>query len=187
VAGPVKRGAMGQTLYDTCACPYDLESCSSAPKICRARRERGGRARPEPHDRTTRYDEGPVAAPSRRFSFCLSSRARVLIPVLTPHRLRVLGPEHGKFCIVLLNTQCEEVPMKLGATSISFRPKVFSDATSVVDGIFSAHRVCTTRINRCSRLLRARGVAEGRKAARQHSWSGHTGRNHDDDECQLVR
>ena len=27
-------------------------------------------------------------------------------------RLRVLGPEHGKFCIVLLNTQCEEVPMK---------------------------------------------------------------------------
>jgi hypothetical protein len=25
---------------------------------------------------------------------------------------RVLGPEHGKFCIVLLNTQCEEVPMK---------------------------------------------------------------------------
>ena len=42
-------------------------------------------------------------------------------------RLRVLGPEHGKFCIVLLNTQCEEVPMKLGATSISFGPKVFSD------------------------------------------------------------
>ena len=24
---------MGQTLYDTCACAYDLESCSSAPKI----------------------------------------------------------------------------------------------------------------------------------------------------------
>ena len=24
---------------------------------------------------------------------------------------RVLGPEHGKFCIVLLNSQCEEVPM----------------------------------------------------------------------------
>jgi len=22
------------------------------------------------------------------------------------------SPEHGKFCIVLLNTQCEEVPMK---------------------------------------------------------------------------
>jgi len=30
---------------------------------------------------------------------------------------------------------------EIGATSISFRPKVFSDATSVVDGIFSAHRV----------------------------------------------
>jgi hypothetical protein len=28
------------------------------------------------------------------------------------HRLQVLGPEHGKFCIVLLNRQCEEVPMK---------------------------------------------------------------------------
>jgi DNA-binding protein H-NS len=28
---------------------------------------------------------------------------------------------------------------EIGATSISFRPKVFSDATSVVDGIFSAH------------------------------------------------
>ena len=37
---------------------------------------------------------------------------------------------------------------EIGATSISFRPKAFSDATSVVDGIFSAHRVCTTRINR---------------------------------------
>src|SRR5215813_6378373 len=69
-------------------------------------------SRPEPHDRTTRYDQGPVAVPPRRFSFCLSSRARVHIPVLTPHRLRVLGPEHDKFCIVLLNTQCEEVPMK---------------------------------------------------------------------------
>src|SRR6516164_11296472 len=76
---------------------------------------------------------------------------------------------------------------EIGATSISFRPKVFSDATSVVDGIFSAHSVCTTRINRAHGLFRARGVAEGRKAARQHSWSGHTGRNHDDDECQLVR
>src|SRR5262249_42201180 len=30
---------------------------------------------------------------------------------------------------------------EIGATSISFRPKVFSDATAVVDGIFSAHRV----------------------------------------------
>jgi hypothetical protein len=38
-----------------------------------------------------------------------------------------------KFCIVLLNTQCEEAPMKIGATSISFRPKVFSDPASVVD------------------------------------------------------
>src|SRR5262245_27280317 len=80
--------------------------------VAGARRERGGRTRPEPHDRTTRYDQGPVAAPSRRFSFCLSSRARAHIPVLIPHRLRVLGPEHGNFCIVLLNTQCEEVPMK---------------------------------------------------------------------------
>src|SRR5262249_6708292 len=62
-----------------------------------------------------------------------TSQARVLISVLTSHRLRVLDPEHGKFCIVLLNTQCEEVPMKIGATSISFRPKVFSDPASVVD------------------------------------------------------
>ena len=30
---------------------------------------------------------------------------------------------------------------EIGATSISFRLKVFRDATSVVDGIFSAHRV----------------------------------------------
>src|SRR6516165_4587033 len=37
---------------------------------------------------------------------------------------------------------------EIGATSISFRPKVFSDPASVVDRIFSAHRVCTTRINR---------------------------------------
>ena len=37
---------------------------------------------------------------------------------------------------------------EIGATLISFRPKVFSDPASVVDGIFSAHRVCTTRINR---------------------------------------
>src|SRR5262249_38250327 len=74
-------------------------------------------------DCTTRYDQGPVAAPSRRFSFCLSSRARVLIPVLTHHRLRVLGPEHGKFCIVLLNTQCEEVPMKLAQLRFHFGRK----------------------------------------------------------------
>src|SRR5262249_6348602 len=46
--------------------------------------------RPEPHDRTTRYDQGPVAAPSRRFSFCLSSRARVLVPV----RRYVTASEH---------------------------------------------------------------------------------------------
>src|SRR5262249_46227364 len=44
-----------------------------------ARHECGDHAGPEPHDRTTRYDQGPVAAPSRRFSFCLSSRARVHI------------------------------------------------------------------------------------------------------------
>jgi hypothetical protein len=41
-----------------------------------------------------------------------SSGESWLIPILMPHRLRVLGPEHGKFCIVLRNTQCEEVPMK---------------------------------------------------------------------------
>jgi hypothetical protein len=40
------------------------------------------------------------------------ARRNELIPVLISHRLRVLGPEHGKLCIVLLNTQCEEVPMK---------------------------------------------------------------------------
>src|SRR6516225_2580970 len=41
------------------------------------------------------------------------------------------------------------------ATSISFRPKVFSDATSVVDGIFSAHRVLHDKNQPRSRRLRA--------------------------------
>jgi len=53
---------------------------------------------------------------------------------------------------------------EIGATSISFRPKVFSDATSVVDGIFSAHRVCTTRINRAHGSLERAG---SQKAVKQ--------------------
>src|SRR6516164_3081068 len=44
---------------------------------------------------------------------------------------------------------------EIGATSISFRPKVFSDATSVVDGIFSAHRVLHDKNQPRSRRLRA--------------------------------
>ena len=64
---------------------------------------------------------------------------------------------------------------EIGATSISFRPKVFSDATSVVDGIFSAHRVCTTRINRAHGSLERAG---SQKAVKQPgSMSGHAGRN----------
>src|SRR5262249_57082242 len=45
----------------------------------------------------------------RRFSFCLSSRARVHI--------------NGKFCIVLLNTQCEEVSMKYAQLRFHFGRK----------------------------------------------------------------
>ena len=44
---------------------------------------------------------------------------------------------------------------EIGATSISFRPKVFSGATSVVDGIFSAHRVLHDKNQPRSRRLRA--------------------------------
>src|SRR5262249_15910918 len=43
------------------------------------------------------------------------------------------APTQHKFCILLLNTQCEEDADEIGATSISFRPKVFSDPASVVD------------------------------------------------------
>jgi hypothetical protein len=56
-----------------------------------------GRAEPEQPPR------GLSPSPARR---------NELITILISHRLRVLGPEHGKLCIVLLNTQCEEVPMK---------------------------------------------------------------------------
>jgi hypothetical protein len=44
---------------------------------------------------------------------------------------------------------------EIGATSISFRPKVFSDATAVVDGIFSALRVLHDEDQPRSRRLRA--------------------------------
>ena len=44
---------------------------------------------------------------------------------------------------------------EIGATSISSRPKVFSGATSVVDGIFSAHRVVHDKNQPRSRRLRA--------------------------------
>src|SRR5215831_20429072 len=44
---------------------------------------------------------------------------------------------------------------EIGATSISLRPKVFSDATSVVDEIFSAHRVLHDKNQPRSRRLRA--------------------------------
>src|SRR5262249_18999658 len=90
----------------------------------------------EPHDRTTRYDQGPVAAPSRRFSFCLSSRARDHIPVLIPHRLRVLGPERGKVLYSITKHAMRRSADEIGATSISFRPKVFSDPASVLTEFF---------------------------------------------------
>ena len=53
---------------------------------------------------------------------------------------------------------------EIGATSISFRPKVFSDATSVVDGIFSAHRVSLHDKNQP-------------RVKQPGSMSGHTGRD----------
>jgi hypothetical protein len=39
---------------------------------------------PEPRDRTTRYDQGPVTAPPRRFSFCLRA-----IPMGSVHQLSI--------------------------------------------------------------------------------------------------
>jgi hypothetical protein len=50
---------------------------------------------------------------------------------------------------------------EIGATSISFRPKVLSDPASVVDRIFSAHTVCTTRKQPRSRLLRTGTCSPG--------------------------
>src|SRR6516165_3776450 len=78
---------------------------------------------------------GPLSArldPSRRFSFCLSSRARVHVPVLIPHRLRVLGPERQVLYSITKHAMRRSAH-EIGATSISFRPKVFSDPASVVD------------------------------------------------------
>src|SRR5262245_40020629 len=54
---------------------------------------------------------------------------------------------------------------EIGATSISFRPKVFSDATSVVDEIFSAHKVLHDKNHKNqprSRRLRARTCSPSR-------------------------
>ena len=58
----------------------------------------------------------------------LSSRARVPIPVLIP-----IGCEFVLYSITkhAMRRSADEI----GAASISFRPKVFSDAT-IVDGIF---------------------------------------------------
>jgi len=55
----------------------------------------------------------------------------VLIPVLIPHRLRILGPEQVLYSITkhAMRRSADEI----SATSISFRPKVFSDPASVVD------------------------------------------------------
>jgi hypothetical protein len=89
-------------------------------------------ARPEPHDRTTRYDQGPVAAPSRRFSFCLSSRARVLIPVLI-HPSAASSWSRTQVLYTITKHAMRRSADEIGATSISFRPKVFSDPGSVVD------------------------------------------------------
>src|SRR6516165_3866149 len=66
---------------------------------------------------------------------------------------------------------------EIGATSISFRPKVFSDATSVVDRIFSAHRVCTTRRQPRSRLLRACACSEGTMNAQRNQAQRSSQRN----------
>src|SRR5215831_3839329 len=49
------------------------------------------------------------------------------------HRLRVLGPEHGKVLYSITKHAMRRSADEIGATSISFRPKVFSDPASVVD------------------------------------------------------
>jgi hypothetical protein len=57
------------------------------------------------------WAEWPVERfPARSISSCCPSAA-------------ILGPEHGKFCIVLLSTQCEEVSMKCTQLRFPFRPK----------------------------------------------------------------
>jgi len=60
---------MGQTLYDTCACAcaYDLESCSSAPKICRARRDAVGAL--DPNHTTAPQDMTKVQLPHHHGDF----------------------------------------------------------------------------------------------------------------------
>src|SRR5262249_53794652 len=62
----------------------------------RARHECREHARPEPRDRTTRYDHGPVAAPPRRFSFCLREIPRSVprwLGLTVPLTLRAAADE----------------------------------------------------------------------------------------------
>src|SRR5215831_21116714 len=80
------------------------------------------------------------------------------------HRLRVLGPRTRQALYSITKNAMRRSADEIGATSISFRPKVFSDATSAVDGIFSAHRVCTTRINHAHGSLERAG---SQKAVKQ--------------------
>src|SRR5262249_42813123 len=126
----------------------------------RAGRECGELARPEPRDRTTRYDQGPVTAPPRRFSFCLSSRARVHIPVRIPLSAASSWPGTRQVLYSITKHAMRRSADEIGATSISFRSKVFSDPAPVVDGIFSAHRVCTTRKHALRALHRAVAAAD---------------------------
>jgi hypothetical protein len=102
---------------------------------------------PEPHDRTTRYDQGPAAAPSRRFSFCFArvgpdtpsaasswSGTRQVLYSITKHVMRRSADE-------------------IGAISISFRPKVFSDPASLLTEFFPPIKFARQESNRAHGFL----------------------------------
>src|SRR6516162_6045293 len=87
-----------------------------------------------PGDRRNRC--GPRTGPDTPSAASSWSGTRQVLYSITKHAMRRSADE-------------------IGATSISSRPKVFSDATSVVDGIFSAHRVLHDKNQPRSRRLRA--------------------------------
>ncbi len=75
----------------------------------------------------------PVPAPSRRFSFCLSSRARVLHTGSDTPSAASSWSGTRQVLYSITKHAMRGSADEIGATSISFRPKVFSDPASVVD------------------------------------------------------
>ena len=55
---------------------------------------------------------------------------------MIPHRLRVLGPEHGQVLYSITKHAMRRNADETGATSISFRPKVFSDRHRLLTEFF---------------------------------------------------